>query len=89
MAVMSKFLSWSVLLQGVSYTLAAPQQGKCLPAVNAGYTANITFTGCYTDDSTRILQGGSTVPPNGNDPQSCADSCGASGFTYAGVEYGR
>ena len=92
MTATSSLLKWSVIILGATQTMAIPsiqrRQGKCLPAVNQNYTASISFLGCYTDDSSRVLQGGSATPPGGNAPQTCADTCGMSGFTYAGVEYG-
>jgi beta-D-xylosidase 4 len=92
MTVTSKFLKWSVILLGVTRSAAIPsiqlRQGKCLPASNENYTASISFMGCYTDDNSRVLQGGSATPAGGNTPQTCANACGMSGFTYAGVEYG-
>ena len=93
MVLRPAFLAWSVLLLGVFHAAAIPsikpRQKTCLPAVNQNYSASISFLGCYTDDSSRILQGGSATPFGGTAPQTCADTCGLSGFTYAGVEYGR
>jgi beta-D-xylosidase 4 len=93
MSFRSGFITWSLILLGVSHTVATSSsqqpQRKCLPALNVNYTADISFVGCYTDDEARVLQGGQATPPGGTTPQTCADACGTAGFVYAGVEYSR
>jgi beta-D-xylosidase 4 len=73
----------------ISSPFAKNRKATCLPA-SEQYTASITFSGCYTDASTRTLSGTqfSTVT-GGNTPQNCANLCGAAGYVYAGVEDGR
>jgi hypothetical protein len=66
----------------------ASRASKCLPPIPA-YSANITFLGCYTDADTRTLPVAIDSAGGDNDPQSCGNSCGQAGYTYAGVEYSR
>lgn len=87
-------LSWGTTLLLISHAIATPlslqRRRSCLPPSTSTYTANISFVGCYTDNSDRVLRGGQANNlPNGNSPQACGEACGNAGFAYAGVEYSR
>lgn len=94
MGLRPSFMTWGTIVLIVSHTIATPLSLKprksCLPPVTSNYTANISFMGCYTDNSDRVLQGGQVNSvPGGNSPQTCGEACGNAGFMYAGVEYSR
>lgn len=63
---------------------------QCLPPWTQTYSANISYVGCFTDNSDRVLQGGqANYLSGGTTPQTCGEACGLAGFSYAGVEDGR
>jgi beta-D-xylosidase 4 len=50
------------------------------------YNASTTYLGCWTDSTTRTLNGPQINNANMS-PQYCANRCGNAGYNYSAVEY--
>ncbi|PQE21948.1 glycoside hydrolase family 3 protein [Rutstroemia sp. NJR-2017a WRK4] len=73
-----------------SFTLTGPETLiESVPIPPTVAPPSILHLGCYSDGSTRTLNGSMTTNTNTNTPQECALTCHASGYQYAGLEYGR
>ncbi|KAF7913403.1 hypothetical protein EAE99_010624 [Botrytis elliptica] len=73
-----------------SFTLTGPETLiESVPIPPTVARPSILHLGCYSDSSTRTLNGSMTTNTNTNTPQECALTCHASGYQYAGLEYGQ
>ncbi|GAP87409.2 putative glycoside hydrolase family 3 protein [Rosellinia necatrix] len=87
-ALVAASLPWSTL---AAATPSVRQRDACTSEPGPDYTAELTFAGCYTDDGDdgRALSLTASLLWPDLTPQLCGNLCGAAGYTYAGVEYGR
>ncbi|KAM3074473.1 hypothetical protein ACMFMF_006482 [Clarireedia jacksonii] len=76
-------LSYSFTLTGVETLI------ESVPIPPTSAPPSILPLGCYSDGSTRTLNGSMTTNANTNTPQECAITCHAAGYQYAGLEYGQ
>lgn len=84
-AVCLRLLPVSVAASGLR------SRDACVPDSSSDYAAELTFVGCYTDieDDGQTLAFAALLRSSDLTPQLCGNICGAAGYAYAGVEYGR
>lgn len=57
---------------------------SCLPAID--FSPEIDYVGCHESSAESYALTGSMQHMSNNSPLNCAELCGRSGFTYAGLE---
>lgn len=76
-------LSFTFTLTGVATQIEA------VPIPQTPAPPSIEPLGCFTDATTRTLNGPMTTNTVSNTVESCASTCHSAGYSYAGVEYSR
>lgn len=85
---MRSFVSLSSLLLSFGMSSLAQNSSFVCTGINPIQEFNASFTslGCYTDSTTRTLDG-KQINFGQNDAQACANACGYMGYNLSGTEY--